>query len=541
MTEHIKANWKSGLSVALVSVPLSLSLGIAAGGTPMMGIITAIWAGLIAGIFGGSKFNVVGPAGALAGILALDALQYSPVILPFLAIGAGLISLVIWALGWDKYLIFIPSSVVHGFTLGVALTIGFGQLNAALGLSGLPSHETILENIIESFRNIGSTDLAALVPFLIGLGVLFYIIKKKPLWPNSIIVAILGIAAGYASSIGIIPFHMVTLAEKYPSLTLNLFSLPSLGALLEAPALASMSLFGQTLLILKLSTVVAFVLILETLLSAKIADGMTKTKFNSKKEMLGVALANIGSGFFGGIPASGVFARTALNIKSGATSSYSQIIQAVFIGIITFILLPGFQYIPMSIIAAILVYVAIRMVVREHFVKFYTYDKIAFVTSMVVAILSIAYEATTGILVGTAAALLFLVNKISQAQSNITIGTDKPLTETREGDVLVYRFAGELTYVNSKSHIETFPTLLPKKGIVLNFRHLFYIDLDGVEALDEIIEHLRAKKQSIYITGIRDEVDLFIKEQHWYKELVKKGCVFERTQEAVHAAHENHR
>ncbi len=535
--DQLKANWKSGLSVALVSVPLSLSLGIAAGGTPIMGIITAIWAGLIAGMLGGSKFNVVGPAGALAGILALNALQYTPGILPFLAIGAGLISLAVWALGWDKYLIFIPSSVVHGFTLGVALTIGFGQLNAALGLTGLPSHETILENIIESLRNVAATDFAALVPFLIGLGLLFYIIKKKPLWPNSIIVAILGIAAGYASSIGVIPFHMVTLAEKYPALALNLFSIPSLGALRASAAFADISAIAQVMLVVRLSAVVAFVLILETLLSAKIADGMTKTKFDSKKEMLGVALANIVSGIFGGIPASGVFARTALNIKSGATSAYSQIIQALLVGVITFVLLPGFQYIPMSIIASILVYVAIRMVVREHFVKFYTFDKVAFVTSMVVAILSIAYEATTGILVGTAAALLFLVNRISSAQSNITVGTNKPLTETKEGDIIVYRFAGELTYVNSKSHVEMFPTLLPRKAVVLNFRHLFYIDLDGVEALDEIIEHLESKKQNIYLTGIRDQVALFIKEQSWYKHLVEKGHVFNRTEEAVAAAY----
>ena len=537
MMDQLKANWKSGLSVALVSVPLSLSLGIAAGGTPIMGIITAIWAGLIAGMLGGSKFNVVGPAGALAGILALNALQYTPGILPFLAIGAGLISLAVWALGWDKYLIFIPSSVVHGFTLGVALTIGFGQLNAALGLTGLPSHETILENIIESLRNVAATDFAALVPFLIGLGLLFYIIKKKPLWPNSIIVAILGIAAGYASSIGVIPFHMVTLAEKYPALALNLFSIPSLGALRASAAFADISAIAQVMLVVRLSAVVAFVLILETLLSAKIADGMTKTKFDSKKEMLGVALANIVSGIFGGIPASGVFARTALNIKSGATSAYSQIIQALLVGVITFVLLPGFQYIPMSIIASILVYVAIRMVVREHFVKFYTFDKVAFVTSMVVAILSIAYEATTGILVGTAAALLFLVNRISSAQSNITVGTNKPLTETKEGDIIVYRFAGELTYVNSKSHVEMFPTLLPRKAVVLNFRHLFYIDLDGVEALDEIIEHLESKKQNIYLTGIRDQVALFIKEQSWYKHLVEKGHVFNRTEEAVAAAY----
>src|SRR3989344_6711779 len=144
---NIASNWRSGLTVALISIPLSLSLAIASGATPIMGIITSVWAGIVAAAFGGSEFNVVGPAGALSGILASFALSFGAEMLPLLAILSGTLIFVFFLLRWDRYLIFIPSSVMHGFTLGVGLTIGFGQLNFALGLKNVPMHESILRNI----------------------------------------------------------------------------------------------------------------------------------------------------------------------------------------------------------------------------------------------------------------------------------------------------------------------------------------------------------------------------------------------------------
>lgn len=532
-----RRNWKSALSVALVSVPLSLSLGIASGATPIAGIITAIWAGIIAGFLGGSKYNIVGPAGALSGILAAYALQYSSDVLPFVAMGAGLLSLIVWWLRWDKYLIFVPSSVIHGFTLGVAFTIGFGQLNAALGLSGLPVHESLLSNIIESLRHSNQTELGSFLPFLIGLGLMFFIVKKKPLWPNSIIVAILGIIFGYASKTGLIPLDVVTLDDKFPSLALNLFNIPSISALWTTGPFVALSTLGKFALLFKLSSIVAFVAVLETLISAKVADGMTKTKekFDESKEVRGVALANIVSGLFGGMPASGVFARTALNVKSGADSKASQVINALFVALITFLCLPVFKYIPMSIIAAILVYVATRMVAREHFRKLYEHDTMAFMTAIAVALLTVVYDATIGILAGTAAALLFLVRKISKAQSYVTCGLREPFNENADNrdTVMVYRFAGELTYVNSRSHTSYLQNLKPVKGLVLSFRNLFYIDIDGGESVEEIIEDLLQKGHNVVVSGIHEQVRTILASSHWYEKLSTEGRIVETIEEAI--------
>jgi SulP family sulfate permease len=529
VVHQLKLNWKSALSVALVSVPLSLSLAIASGASPVAGIITAIWAGLIAGIFGGSNYNIVGPAGALAGILAAIALTYGATILPLIAILAGIIVLIIWALGWDRYLIFVPSSVVHGFTLGVAFTIAFGQLNFALGLTGLPTHERLVSNIWESLTHISVLQIWSLIPFVLGLGIMFGLLKYKPRWPNSVIVAGLGILFGYLATIGAIPIYVDTLFTKYGNLVLQPFAIPEI------------SLAAINFMTIRLAAVVAFVVVLETLISAKIADGMTKSKFYQRKEVLGVGLANLASGFFGGLPASGVFARTAINVKSGATSNWSQIMNAVFVAVLAIFLLPGFKFIPLSIVASILVYAAIRMVATSHFKKLFRYDRTAFWIAMVVAIITVAEDATMGILIGTLLALLVFARKLSTAQCNVTIADEKAQvqafaedsTEEVKGDAVVYRFAGELTYINAKSHIERLQRIRTDKALILNFKNLFYIDVDGLEALEEIFEDLEHRKQSVFMTGAGEHLIKFFNEHHWYQKLVKDQKVLSKTHEAL--------
>ncbi len=148
---RILSNWQSGLTVALVSIPLSISLAVASHTTPVVGIVTAIWAGLIASLFGGSHYNVVGPTGALSGIIATFAIINGAEQLPMLAIMAGLMILVAYILRLERYLVLVPSSVIHGFTLGVAFIIAFNQFNFALGLQRLTTHEKFFDHLVEIF------------------------------------------------------------------------------------------------------------------------------------------------------------------------------------------------------------------------------------------------------------------------------------------------------------------------------------------------------------------------------------------------------
>jgi SulP family sulfate permease len=187
---EIAQNWKSGLTVAMVSVPLSLALAIASGATPVMGIITAVWAGLVAAALGGSEYNVVGPAGALSGILVAFALTVGVQYLPLLALLSGALVFVCYIFKWEKYLVFIPSSVMHGFTLGVGLTIGLGQLNSALGLSGLPVHESALLNIWESLTHVSQFNPLTAGLFLSLLLLLFVLARFFPRIPGAVVIVV---------------------------------------------------------------------------------------------------------------------------------------------------------------------------------------------------------------------------------------------------------------------------------------------------------------------------------------------------------------
>ncbi len=327
IVRRIKENWKSGLTVSLVSIPLSISLAVASQTSPIVGIITAIWAGLIASIFGGSNFNIVGPTGALSGILATYAIIHGASSLSMLAIISGLMILVAYALKLEKYLIFIPSSVIHGFTLGVAFIIGLGQTNYALGLSGLVKHEKFLDNIIESFRNISHSQYPAVGIFLVFLAGLIAIRRFAPKLPGAVILTPFGILIGYLSTIGVFHLPLETLGSKFGEIPLVLFSLPHFS-------------FDASMLVA--STTIAIIAILETMLSAKIADGMTHTKHNGRKEMMALGLANIVSGVAGGIPGTAALARTSLNIKTGATHRISATISSISVVIISVFFLTFF-------------------------------------------------------------------------------------------------------------------------------------------------------------------------------------------------------
>ena len=150
----LKDNWKAGLSVALVSIPLSISLAVASNASPTAGIITAIWAGLVAAFFGGSNFNIVGPTGALSGTIAAYGILYGVNEIALLTIVAGIFIIAAYFLKLERYLIFVPSSVIHGFTLGIAFVIGLSQLSYAFGLKSIPHHKELIPNVIEVFTGL---------------------------------------------------------------------------------------------------------------------------------------------------------------------------------------------------------------------------------------------------------------------------------------------------------------------------------------------------------------------------------------------------
>lgn len=529
--QRIKNNWQSGLTVALVSIPLSISLAVASRANPVIGIVTAIWAGLVASIFGGSNFNIVGPTGALSGILATYAIIHGEQTLPMLAILTGAMIILAYVLRLERYLVLIPSSVIHGFILGVAFIIGFNQLNFALGLSGLKVHEKFFDNLLESFAHLNQASTETFILFGVFLIGLFLLRKLMPKLPGAVLLTPIGIGIGYLSSNQVIPLTIATLGTKFGVLQFHLFEMPK---------------FYFSAELLTTSITVAIVAILETMLSAKIADGMTHSKHDGRREMRGLGLANVISGLMGGMPATAALARTSLNIKSGANHSSSATISTIFITIISVFMLTFFTYIPLAVIAAILVYVAIQMIEMENFVKYFHYEKTGFFIALAVAAITVYEDPIIGMLFGTAIALILFVEKLSHGHFSMVVNTyDKRSTklisgtklegEQNEGDFSLYSIRGKMCYVNSRAHVARFEAnFRTHKHIILRLREVYFMDLDGVEALDEIIDLVLGRGQNIYITSVSPDIaGLLSQLSKGYQRLKKDGAVFGKSEEVI--------
>lgn len=526
----IKSNWKSGLTVSLISIPLSISLAIASGVSPIAGIITGIWAGLIGSLFGSSNFNIIGPTGALSGIIASHAIIHGAQSVSMVAFLAGIFILVAYALQLERFIVFIPSSVIHGFILGIACIIGFNQLNFALGLEGLQKHEKFIDNVFETIKNVHQFCFATTLIFLIFLSALF-ILRRITRIPGAILLAPLGILLGYVATHFIICLPLKTIQSTFGCIETRLFILPDFS-------------ISQASLIT--AFFIALVAIIETMLSAKIADGITHTHHNSHTEVLGLGLANIVSGLMGGIPATAALARTALNIKTGATSKMSATLNSIFMIVISWLIFAWFAFMPMAVIAAILVYVAINMVERKHFDRLFRYDKTTFVIAILVACITVYEDPMMGILIGTAISLLLLIENLAQGHYEVTISEEDQeacakqilLPLKMRNAVLVYTIKGKLIYINSIAHINRFESDFNNYSIIiLRLRDVYFIDLDGVDALDEIIGIMHAKKQKILIAGINPSIKHFLMTTSTiFKTLKQEGLVFNKITDALHYA-----
>lgn len=368
--EKIKQNWSSALTVALISVPLSIALSIASGAGPLPGLITGIWGTLIGSIFIGSNYNIIGAAGALTTILfgatITAPLGLGVAVLPLLAITSGLIILVIWILKINKYLYYIPSSVMYGFAGGVAVLIATSQIFDASGLSTLSRTGSFLGDIRIVAFHYADIHIPSLLVFGFFFGGILLWKKWNKKIPAVIPAVVVGILFGYGEANFFSSLDIISLYDKFGSIVATLY-LPTditlIVDILSQPDLAHW-LFAT-------SGTIALIAVLETLITAKLGDKITKTESSSAKELFGLALANIGSGCMGGLPATGVFIRTGSNIKAGANHRTSGILASLFTGGITLIVLPFFSYLPMAVIASVLVHTAIGLLEVEKFKEFW--------------------------------------------------------------------------------------------------------------------------------------------------------------------------
>ena len=537
--DNFKHNRKAGLVVAIVTIPLSISLAIASGASPVQGLITAIWSSLIAAIFASSWFNIFGPAGALSGILLWASITYGPQYLPLIAILSGIFMVLVYALKLTRYITLIPAAGLQWFLFAVGIWIFVGQLPSGLWLNHLVLGDKVYLNFRTILTNLWQSDFISVLTFGAGMGILFLLKKYIPKIPGAIILSLLWIGIWAASINGLFP-HIMLLSDKYPNLSFQLIQNNPRSAYVSVRTNPSILFW-----ILKIASIVTIVTILETIISGKLAEKQTNQKFSKDKEVLGNGLANIGSGLCGGFPATAVFIRTSLNMKTWATSKYSSFLVGIFALLISVLLFNNaFSYLPMPIIAAILCFIAIGIMDFEILKKFYKFKKTSFFLILVTIFFSVVEDTMTGILVGTALSLLVFLKRVTEGDLHVTVFRNKeffiktllpeylPLQSIE--DTVIIKFNGEINYLNSENYLNQIKKIKKCHRIIFSFAQLSDMDIDAIEALENVLEYFKRKKMDIILTGLNNPgIERICMSLPAIKQLKKEGKIYPSTSELL--------
>jgi SulP family sulfate permease len=496
----------SGLTVAIIALPLSMGIAIGSGAAPECGLFTAIIAGFIISGFGGSRFQIGGPTAAFIIVVAriLEHHGYEGLLLATFV--AGWILLIAGLLRLGTVIKYIPYPVTIGFTAGIGITILVGQLVDLLGLKTGTLPSAFVPKVSAIMNALPHWD-SSVALLSLGIFVVLAVVHwKRPNWPHFLIAVVVAALAVLAFGIDAptVGSKFGHIANMLPSPHLPDFRLPRIVAIL--PDAITIALLAG----------------IESLLSAVVADGMTGRRHRSNAELVAQGLANIASPLFGGLPATGAIARTAANIRAGATSPVSGIMHAVFLFIIVLVAAPLIAYVPLAALAVILAVVAWNMSevnVIGYFLSHASWGDRAVMLSTL--LLTVFYDLTVGIEVGV---VLAAVKFMHDMASLVEVETNDELIEGDQPDIIrpprplfdvpdlpknvvVYRIHGpfffgaasELTKVSSRGGV-------PPRLFILDFQDVPLLDSTGAASLKGMIENMTRKGTRVVLTAVRDAV-----------------------------------
>ncbi|MBE6798350.1 MAG: sodium-independent anion transporter [Ruminococcaceae bacterium] len=375
----------AGLIVAIIALPLSIALAIASGVGPEVGLYTAIVAGFIISLLGGSPVQIAGPTAAFASIVAGIVMTKGMAGLATATVLAGIILVIMGILRLGNLIKFIPHSITVGFTAGIAVTIAIGQVKDFLGLTFKTSPVETVEKVEAIADSITTTNLWGLGVGAIALLILILLPKVLPKVPASLVAVLI-----CAAVVKLADLPVNTIGTLYPDITSAppQFHLPEISVDTVLSALPD-------------AVTIAILAAVESLLSCVVADSMVGSRHNSNTELIAQGLGNVGSALFGGIPATGAIARTAANVKNGGRSPISGITHSVVLFLMLILFMPYAKLIPMPTIAAILFIVAYNMSEYKKFAKICCERKVADILVLVLTFaLTVIFDLVVAIVAG---------------------------------------------------------------------------------------------------------------------------------------------
>lgn len=494
----------SGLSVAIVALPLAMAIAIASNLPPERGLFTAIVAGFLISALGGSRHQIGGPTAAFIVTVAMVAMKHGYEGLVLATIIAGVLLIVAALLRAGELIKFIPYPVIVGFTSGIAILILFSQLRDFFGLQIEFMPPDFIDKLFVYFEHLHETNPFAVVIALLSIGIIVYMKHKFQKIPAPIVVVI------------------------FTSLLVWLFGIPvetiesrfgAIPAMLPSPSFPEFT-FEKFRLVFADAITIALLAGIESLLSAVVADGMSGTKHKPNTELFAQGVANIGSSLFGGLPATGAIARTATNIKAGAVSPISGMMHALWLLLFMMILAPLIVKVPLAALSAILIVIAYNMAEIKHIrsiLKAPRNDQAVLFTTL---LLTVLVDLNFAIQAGISLAAILFINSMMHSTRIHSIHeedeTDDPDSITKKtvpAGVEVYEIKGPLFFGIAEKLVDTLLIFeSTPKVFILRLRHVPMIDAAGLHALESLHEKLHKEGSTLILSGVNKNVASYIRQ-----------------------------
>lgn len=480
----------AGLTVGIVALPLALAFGVTSGVGAAAGLITAVVAGGIAAVFGGSHVAVSGPTGAMTVVLVPIVHQFGAEAVYWLAILAGAVVVLLGVLKLGRVIALLPWPVVEGFTVGIATVIGLQQVPLALGIEKPEGENTALV-ALASFSSTTSTSATAITVTVLTIAIIAGLMRFAPRWPAALIALVIVTTGVYFGGTAV----------------------PTIGELPDAlPHLVPLNFDFTTIKsLLSAAVAVAALAAIESLLSAKVADGLSDDEpSHPDRELVGQGLANIASGLLGGMPATGAIARTAVNVRSGGRTRLASIIHAAFLLIAIAFGSQILVHIPLPALAGILLVTAYRMVeartVRSLLKSPRSEAAIFVITAVATVALDLIVAVELGIAIAAVMALRSMsnVSRVSVVQPDAADYTSDELErELLRRHIGIYRFDGALFFGAAQRFLDDLADTENIQVLVLRLENVAVIDTSGAHALHEVIKDMARKNVSVILSGIQ--------------------------------------
>ncbi|MBI3546651.1 MAG: C4-dicarboxylic acid transporter DauA [Gammaproteobacteria bacterium] len=515
---RLRADLLSGLTVGVIALPLSLALAIASGVAPQHGLYTAIIAGIVIALSGGSRLNVSGPTAAFVVILVPITAKFGLGGLLLSGLLAGIILVVMGFARLGTLVQVVPYPVIIGFTSGIGVVLATLQLKDLFGLGVLPAGGDYLDNIgalVHALPHFHWTDLAV---GLITLAVLIGWSYRKSRIPGHLIALLAGVAAAWLLSLLDANFTVETLGSRFSYHLGNVTGhgippvLPAFVWPWDLPGADGKPIglsFALFKLLLSSAFAIAILGALESLLCATVADGMAGTRHDPNDELIGQGIGNIVAPFFGGIPATAALARTAANIRSGAVSPLSSVVHGLFIVAAILVLAPWLAWLPMASMAALLLVVAWNMGEARHFVRIVRIAPRSDVLTLLTCfLLTVLLDMEIAVGVGMSlAALLFVRRSIELTGARLIERHEHPHTAALPPSIVLYDINGPLFFGAAQKALSGLTQLRHDiQVVILDMADVPMMDITGLVALESIVVTLQKKHIMLIFSNLAPRI-----------------------------------